>query len=287
MTSIEIIKSGVHSTIQDGGRSGCAYYAIPKSGVLDYFSMQCANKLVNNPSSAPVIEFQLIPSDIIFLTSASFAISGGGFSFFLNKKKLDLETEYKADVGDKLTSKSGSYNAPSYLAIKGIIIHDKAYNSYSTYVSGGIGANNGKKLTKGDVIHYKPIDPLSAHNDVKDQFVFLKNIITIYKGPEYYWLEENSQKLLQKELFKISSSSNRMGARLTHSILKTHEKNLNFSVPVLPGFIQLPPNGQIIVSLQDGQTTGGYPRIAYMREQQIWAFNRIGIGNSFKFKLMD
>ena len=76
-----------------------------------------------------------------------------------------------------------------------------------------------------------------------------------------------------------------MGARVEGEPLTSSSYQLSYSAPVLPGFIQLPPSGLPIVVLQDGQTTGGYPRIAYIRPQELSAFNQIPLGGSFKFKL--
>ena len=50
---------------------------------------------------------------------------------------------------------------------------------------------------------------------------------------------------------------------------------------------QLPPSGQPIVVLQDGQTTGGYPRIAFLKSEEINAFNRLPLGQPFSFILME
>ena len=73
-----------------------------------------------------------------------------------------------------------------------------------------------------------------------------------------------------------------MGARLEGPRLSTKTNQLKQSVPVLPGFIQLPPSGQPIVVLKDGQTTGGYPRIGYIKTNQLEKV--VGIGKSLTFK---
>jgi hypothetical protein len=38
---------------------------------------------------------------------------------------------------------------------------------------------------------------------------------------------------------------------------------------LLPGVVQVPPNGQPIVLMNDAQTTGGYPRIACIIEADV------------------
>lgn len=77
-----------------------------------------------------------------------------------------------------------------------------------------------------------------------------------------------------------------MGARLGGIKLKLSETHLKHSVPVLPGIIQLPPIGHPVVLLQDGQTTGGYPRIGYIPAEHLSTFNQLMIEQPFKFKLL-
>ena len=75
-----------------------------------------------------------------------------------------------------------------------------------------------------------------------------------------------------------------MGVRVDGKPLSDSILPLKNSVPVLPGFIQLPPNGLPIIVLQDGQTTGGYPRIAYIQAQHLSLFNQIPLGGLFQFE---
>jgi len=73
-----------------------------------------------------------------------------------------------------------------------------------------------------------------------------------------------------------------MGAKLSGEQLEL-KKGLAKSVAVLPGFIQLPQKGHPIVILQDGQTTGGYPRIAFMEEAELDVFNSLAFNVPFQF----
>jgi allophanate hydrolase subunit 2 len=58
--------------------------------------------------------------------------------------------------------------------------------------------------------------------------------------------------------WQVSPQSNRMGFRLSGPALPAPDQTLA-SLGVVPGAIQLPPDGAPIVLLADAQTTGGYP----------------------------
>ena len=66
MTKIKIIKPGMFTTIQDGGRKGVAFYGIPPSGFMDRTSAQTANILVGNSKNASLLEMTYIGAHIYF-----------------------------------------------------------------------------------------------------------------------------------------------------------------------------------------------------------------------------
>ncbi|MBL0182192.1 MAG: hypothetical protein IPP96_07815 [Chitinophagaceae bacterium] len=54
--SIKIIKQGVLTTLQDGGRKGFRNMGICPGGAMDIFAMAVSNFLVGNYESAAVLE---------------------------------------------------------------------------------------------------------------------------------------------------------------------------------------------------------------------------------------
>src|SRR5213075_716596 len=61
--------------------------------------------------------------------------------------------------------------------------------------------------------------------------------------------------------FTVTPASNRMGLRLDSEPVKLAGREL-VSEPVCPGTVQVTRDGQCIVLGVDGQTIGGYPKIA-------------------------
>ena len=56
---LKIIRAGMSTSIQDGGRVGWRKYGISLGGVLDHPAMQTANMLVGNPRDSAVLEITL------------------------------------------------------------------------------------------------------------------------------------------------------------------------------------------------------------------------------------
>jgi len=55
-----------------------------------------------------------------------------------------------------------------------------------------------------------------------------------------------------------------MGLRLEGASLNTDGMAQIISSGLCPGTVQVPPNGQPIISFVEGQTIGGYPRLAHV-----------------------
>ncbi|MEL6989257.1 MAG: hypothetical protein AAGK97_15710, partial [Bacteroidota bacterium] len=58
------------------------------------------------------------------------------------------------------------------------------------------------------------------------------------------------------------------------------------SSPVIPGCIQLPPDGLPIILMKDAQTTGGYPRIAVVDTDDLNILAQKKPGDSVGFSLL-
>jgi antagonist of KipI len=285
MGRLTIIKSGVLTSIQDEGRSGYAFYSIPPSGVMDQSSASTANTIVGNPISYPVIESTLIPPTIQFHNTCHIAIAGAESHWSLNGHSITTEKAIKIHPDDILSGSPFSRGLRSYIAISGRIDSQRYLDSqsFSTYLPYKMTEID--QLKKGDQIYWTPTDHTSYDVEIKSTNSNL-NEIKIKAGPQYHTLDQQSKQLLKNGLrCTVSNQSNRMGSLLNGTGMYCHPKHLSKSVALIPGMIQLTSSGQMIIILQDGQTTGGYPRIAYMSLDNLYTYNQIGIGQEVLFIL--
>ena len=52
---LEVLRGGLHTTVQDMSRQGGQSLGIPSSGAQDGFALRIANLLVGNPTGGPLI----------------------------------------------------------------------------------------------------------------------------------------------------------------------------------------------------------------------------------------
>ena len=103
--------------------------------------------------------------------------------------------------------------------------------------------------------------------------------------PEFDRLSEKQKQQIENGEFKVSKNNNRMAYQLEPMVENDLEPIL--SAPVLPGTVQLTPNGNLIVLTRDCQTTGGYPRVLQLMESAINMLAQKTTGNTLKFRLKE
>ena len=114
---------------------------------------------------------------------------------------------------------------------------------------------------------------------------FNTKTIEVYKGPEFGELTQLQQEELFTKTFMVSKDYNRMGYRLDYSI--KNDLTPIITSLVQPGTVQLPPSGQLIVLMRDGQTAGGYPRVLQLSESAINSLSQKKLGDQFSFLLVE
>lgn len=86
----------------------------------------------------------------------------------------------------------------------------------------------------------------------------------------------------------MSPVSNRMGYRFDCSRAQWKQMPASIrSYPTQPGLIQLPPDGKPVVLMADCQTTGGYPRLGFVPDGELWKVALLKPGQSALFKQID
>lgn len=286
MLKITFINPGMSTTVQDKGRIGYRYYGVPQSGYMDDFSAKLANLIIGQNEHQALIEFTYQGAKMHFDSDCQIALTGADLAWSCDGQKIERNSLINIHAGQIITgsySRSGMY---AYLAVKGMMSNiQNDIGSYSSYSYAELGGFNGRSVQKTDqlIIHTKaaPIQSLNIHIEGTSLDA---DCIRLSKGPEFDTMKQSDRDSFTKKTYRKSPQTDRMGSRLDHRNFDTQDKQLKNSRPVCPGIIQLLPSGQLIVLLQDGQTTGGYPRIGYIGLDELNKFNQIRIGREFKFE---
>lgn len=292
---IKVIKAGLQTTIQDLGRSGFRQYGIASNGALDEYNHRLANWLVGKAANQATIEITQIGPTLEFLESMMIGIAGAEFELFINDSPCSANRTLNINKGDILRFGRLKSGVRAYLAFSGELDIEPVMNSQSTSLLASFGGYKGRALQNNDTLSLKSL-PFE-----KDSFKKLKKIpaelqlehhhnlqqnhmtVRITKGREFERLNPDAQKRFLQSNFEVNSYSNRMAIKLDGEALKTTNDVSIITSPITAGTIQLPPSGQPLITLADGQTTGGYPRIGQVTTADLSLLAQLKAGDTLSF----
>jgi biotin-dependent carboxylase-like uncharacterized protein len=283
----EIIRAGINTTFQDQGRNNLYHIGIPFSGAMDNRNFRLANKLVGNKEDSPVIEFAYQGPLLKFNGEKINITITGDVIFKLKKKDNEIDGNcyetYQLEHGDEVNILSTNKSVYGYLAINGEFDIKFQWGSCSTNTKANIGANEGKKLSKGQKINIFKINLDQGKKKINYFNSRIENIRVIKATNFNYFSEEGKRIFFEKE-FIVSKLSDRMGMRLEglkiENIVNTNIK----SEGLLKGVIQVPEDGNPIIMLSDHGTIGGYPKIGVVASVDYDRLVQIVPGSKIKFK---
>ena len=284
----EIIRPGIHSTLQDLGRSNQYHIGIPFSGSMDKRNYLIGNKLVGNKLKEASLEFAY-QGPLIKLNSGKLTgVITGNVTFNIIRKNSKVDKgicyqTFEINDGDQLDIISTNRSVYGYFSIKNGFKGDYIWGSCSVNTKAKIGSNNGEKFSKDQKIYINKSANLLNQKKV-NYFNSKIEYIRVLKGTNYNYFSEKSKKIFFSKEFTISKLTDRMGMRLEgnkiESILETNIR----SEGLIKGVIQVPPDGNPIIMLSDHGTIGGYPKIAVVISADYDRLVQIPPGSKIKFK---
>lgn len=290
--SVEVIKSGMADTFQDGGRFGYQHLGVNPNGAMDLTAMKVANALVGNEMNETVLELCFPASVLKFSTPAIIALSGADFAAELNETPVPINQAITVSAESELRFTRIVKGVFCYLAVRGGFQIQPWLNSGSTNVKAKSGGMIGRSLQKGDLIKLK--EDLQTFSEAKilpwrTNVSELNNgsgMIRVVTGNEFNWLDEESKHKFSDNAFTITALRDRMGCRLKGEALKRNQNTELISTVATFGTIQLLPDGQLIILTADHQTTGGYPRIAQVIAADRSKVVQTSVGDNIQFQVV-
>ncbi|HEX6290531.1 MAG TPA: biotin-dependent carboxyltransferase family protein [Herpetosiphonaceae bacterium] len=264
---LHVLAGGVLTTVQDLGRYAARRYGVPQSGALDNVAAVAANRLLDNPSSAATLEMTAGGADFEVLAPTLLALTGADLGAALDDEPLPLWMAVFARAGARLrlTGRRAGWGARAYLAVAGGFDVPPVLGSCSTYLPGGFGGLHGRALRAGDLLH-APSGAIDAVRLAGRSWppharpaYAAQPVLRVLPGPHVERFAADALDQLVAAPLQVSASSNRMGYRLEGPSMRYAVPWSLPSLGVLPGVVQVPPDGSPILLMADAQTTGGYP----------------------------
>jgi biotin-dependent carboxylase-like uncharacterized protein len=286
----EVLRPGINTTFQDLGRKNLYHIGIPFSGAMDNRNFILANAIAGNKENTPVIEFAYQGPLLKFKgEKINFNITGN-VSFNLIKKEEQIEgncyENYTLEEGDQLDILSTNKSVYGYLAISGNFEVQFQWGSCSTNTKANVGANDGKKIEKDQLIEI--LDTHSHNSKRKLEYVSSKiEYIRVIKGTNFNYFSDEGKKFFFEKEFKVTKLTDRMGMRLEgpkiENIIDTNIK----SEGIIKGVIQVPADGNPIIMFSDHGTIGGYPKIGVVISSDYDKLVQLPPGSKIKFKSIE
>ncbi len=260
--ALEVLETGVLTTIQDRGRVGRAALGIGRSGAADRASAALANRLVGNGADAAVLEITLGGLAVRARRPLTLATSGA------RCPGVPYLAPFGLRAGEELQLGFPASGVRTYLAVRGGVDVDPVLGSRSTDMLSGLGPpalEAGDELPVGECEHPMPgvdLAPLAepASGEVR---------VVLHPGPRRDWFTDQAWATLCGEPHPVTADSNRIGLRLESSSLERARQGELRSEGMMRGAVQVPPDGGLVLFLADHPVTGGYPVIGYVQDDHV------------------
>jgi biotin-dependent carboxylase-like uncharacterized protein len=148
--SIEVIKAGLATSLQDLGRPGYYHLGIPESGGMDRYALRAANLLVGNDEGDAVLEATFQGPELRFTQDATVAVTGAELPPKVDGTPRPTWTSFTIKAGQIISFDFLKRGARAYIAVAGGIDVPLVLGSRSTYTLGALGGFQGRPLKPGD-----------------------------------------------------------------------------------------------------------------------------------------
>ncbi|HPJ47716.1 MAG TPA: biotin-dependent carboxyltransferase family protein [Synergistales bacterium] len=289
--SVEIISPGVLSTVQDLGRYGFQAFGMPVAGALDRYSLMVGNLVVGNDLRSAGLEITISGPELLFRSERLVCITGGDLSPKINDRDVPVWQGLMLHEGDVL-SFGGARNrgARSWICIGGGIDTPPVMGSRSTYLRGGLGGHEGRRLERGDILPLGAPDIFSRRGEgfvvpreLRQNYIE-RPVIRVIPDPREALIAPEGVECFYTSSYRIGPDSDRMGYRLQGPLIRHKESPDMISDAVPWGAIQVPGNGLPIIMMADCQTTGGYPKIAGVISADLGLLSMMLPGDHLSFR---
>lgn len=286
--SLEVLQAGPLSLIQDYGRLGQQHQGMSPGGPADQHAFAWANRLLDNPPTAAMLEITLGPCRLKLHANLCIALCGAQMQAHCNGQPLENWCSHSLKAGDELELGMARVGLRSYLAVAGGLQVTPQYGSCASVQRDALGGlyQDGQPLRNGDIIacdHHPAVAGRSVPLQFQPDYT---TALTLRLLAGYQWddFEPEAREQLLNSHYSISSAADRMGYRLQGPALAAPAAT-GVSEGIAYGAVQVPPDGQPIVLLTDRQSIGGYPKAGCIASLDAAQLAQRRPGQSLRFGL--
>ncbi|WP_409263172.1 biotin-dependent carboxyltransferase family protein [Pseudomonas putida] len=249
--------------LQDAGRFGVRHLGVTQGGALDWVAMRWANWLLGNPLGAPVVEVALGGFCVVAEQDCVLALAGADLDACVDDQPLAPWRSFALAKGQRLTLRQPKVGVRAYLAAPGGFLGEEVLGSCATVVREALGGIDGQgaALAKHQALAFTGSNaPLREVPQALCPQFAQKPVLDLVMGAQIGEFSGTSLFEAFNREWTLDSRADRMGIRLLGpQLVYQGAPMISEGIPL--GAVQVPPDGQPIVLLNDRQTIGGYPRL--------------------------
>ena len=288
MIMMEVLHAGLCDLVMGASRPGFGALGVPAGGASDPAALAAANALVGNAAAAAGLEITLAGPTLRFPQGATVALTGARF---MATRSYGAPVAWNETLvlapGETLTIGQVESGCRCWLAMQGGIMVPQVLGSYSTFLPAGFGGHMGRALQSGEALavgaQTGEVHVLRATPPTLD---YPHAALRVVAGPQAGGFTDTGLAAFFGGRYQITAASDRRGLRLAGPAVPYAGGELP-SQGLLPGAIQVPPDGQPIILGWDGPVTGGYPVIAVVVIVDLARLAQLKPGDTLQFMTIE
>lgn len=285
MTQLKVIVAAPLTLVQDRGRPGLAHLGMGSAGAMDRAALALANRLVGNDPDAAGLELLLGGAELEADGPLWVAVAGAWGQVTAGGRPVEPNLATHLDAGERLVIPPAERGIRYYLAVRGGIDVPPVLGSRSRDTLAGLGH---EPLGPGEVVPVgpEPATPIPPVDVVPvDAPIEGAVVLAVRPGPRRDWFADASWDALLEAEWHVSPRSDRRGVRLEGPALERTDARELPSEGLVPGAIQVSPDGAPTILAADHPVTGGYPVIAVVTDASLDLLAQVRPGQPIRFRL--
>lgn len=281
MIALRVINPGVLSLLQDAGRFGHHAIGLTSGGPLDGEAFYWANRLCVNELGATTLEVAQGGLRMECLGEITMAVAGAPMPLRVNGRTKALWRSHKLQPGDMIELGYAIKGMRTYIAVSGGFKAEEFFGSTATVIREGIGCplKAGQELCCGFANDEQWALPMEAVPRYSDSVT-----LRLIPGYQFEQFSRRAHNALLGGSFTVSNRLDRMGCILEGSPVEPPETEM-LSEGISLGAVQVPPDGQPIILLNDRQTIGGYPKLGSVLSVDLWKLGQCRPESQVRFEM--
>lgn len=297
MSSIEVLKPGLQTTIQDyPGRIAYWHVGIPPSGPMDSLAFRLANQVLGNEATAAGLEITMLGPELKFNVETVICLTGAPVRMLINDAPMPQWNAIRVKAGSVLKIESVVVGMRVYLCFKNGLSVEPYLNSQATFTLGQFGGHQGRELQKADQLflneenEYRPCEFID--HELIPRYHNNWSIHVLYgpQGAPDFFTDDDIEMFFSTK-WKVHYNSNRTGVRLIGPKPEwaredggeagLHPSNLHDNAYAI-GTVDFTGDMPVILG-PDGPSLGGFVCPATIINADLWKMGQLKPDDTIRF----